>query len=71
LTLYLGPRLLYSESHLAIIEEQNPIAAFSYALKAPETKRQFPVALKCSLTFIIIVLTSKLALGQLLNHVFV
>jgi integrase len=40
------------KSHLAIIEEQNPIAAFSYALKAPETKRQYPRRFKMFVDFL-------------------
>ena len=52
LSLYLGPCLLYSESHLAIIEEQNPIIVFSYTLKAPETKRQYPRRFKMFVDFL-------------------
>ena len=52
LSLYLGPCLLYSESHLAIIEEQNPIEVFSYTLKAPETKRQYPRRFKMFVDFL-------------------
>ena len=40
------------KSHLAIIEEQNPIAVFSYALKAPETKRQYPRRFKMFVDFL-------------------
>jgi integrase len=40
------------KSHLAIIEEQNPIVAFSYALKAPETKRQYPRRFKMFVDFL-------------------
>jgi hypothetical protein len=37
---------------LEIIEEQNPIVAFSYALKAPETKRQYPRRFKMFVDFL-------------------
>ena len=40
------------KSHLAIIEEQNPIAVFSYALKTPETKRQYPRRFKMFVDFL-------------------
>jgi hypothetical protein len=52
LSLYLGPCLLYSECHLAIIEEQNAIIVFSYTLKAPETKRQYPRRFKMFVDFL-------------------
>jgi hypothetical protein len=39
-------------SRLETIEEQNPIAAFSYALKAPETKRQYPRRFKMFVDFL-------------------
>ena len=43
---------------MAIIQEedgqggQNPIAVFSYALKAPETKRQYPQRLRVFFNFL-------------------
>ena len=40
------------KNHLAIIEEQNPIAVFSYALKAAETKRQYPRRFKMFVDFL-------------------
>ena len=40
------------KDHLAIIEEQNPIAVFSYALKAAETKRQYPRRFKMFVDFL-------------------
>jgi hypothetical protein len=52
LTLYLGHVYYIVNSHLEIIEEQNPIVAFSYALKAPETKRQYPRRFKMFVDFL-------------------
>jgi hypothetical protein len=40
------------KSHLAVTEEQNPMAVFSYALKAPETKRQYPRRFKMFVDFL-------------------
>ena len=40
------------KNHLAIIEEQNPIGTFSYALKSPETKRQYPRRFKMFVDFL-------------------
>jgi integrase len=37
---------------MAVIEEQNPLTNFMYALKAPETKRQWPGRLKIVLDFL-------------------
>ena len=37
---------------MALIEEQNPLTNFMYALKAPETKRQWPRRLKIVLDFL-------------------
>jgi hypothetical protein len=37
---------------MALIEEQNPLSNFMYALKAPETKRQMPGRLKILLDFL-------------------
>jgi hypothetical protein len=37
---------------LAILEEQNPMSVFSYALKSPETKRQYPRRFKVFLDFL-------------------
>jgi hypothetical protein len=37
---------------MALIEEQDPLTNFMYALKAPETKRQWPGRLKILLDFL-------------------
>ena len=37
---------------MAAIEEQNPMAAFLYALKAPESRRQYPRRFKMFLDFL-------------------
>jgi hypothetical protein len=36
----------------AVIEEQDPIAVFMYALKAPESKRQYPRRFKVLLDYL-------------------
>jgi hypothetical protein len=36
----------------AVTEEQDPLAMFLYALKAPETKRQYPRRFKVFLDFL-------------------
>ena len=38
-----------------LLDQENPLAMFMYALKAPESKRQYPKRLKVFLDF----LTSK------------
>ena len=49
-----------------LLDQENPLAMFMYALKAPESKRQYPKRLKVFLDF----LTSKneLALSDLENQ---
>ncbi|MFZ0893662.1 MAG: hypothetical protein WAZ77_04085, partial [Candidatus Nitrosopolaris sp.] len=37
---------------MAVIEEQNPMASFLYALKAPESRRQYPRRFKMFLDFV-------------------
>jgi hypothetical protein len=37
---------------LAVTEEQDPLDMFLYALKAPETKRQYPRRFKVFLDFL-------------------
>jgi hypothetical protein len=64
-TLYLGPPIVVPYHYLALIqkeeqtleqqkreEDEDPLAFFMYALKAPETKRQWPRRLKIFLDFL-------------------
>lgn len=61
LSLYLGPPVYnIEENHLIATkqeeeyEQQDPIAAFMYGLKAPETKRQWPGRLKVFLGYLVL-----------------
>jgi integrase len=51
LSVYLGP-LPYCTIQLSISVEQNPMSHFMYALKAPDTKRQYPKRFKTFLDFL-------------------
>ncbi|MFY9872310.1 MAG: hypothetical protein WAK17_21585, partial [Candidatus Nitrosopolaris sp.] len=52
MSLYLGPLSISVKEQMALIEEQDPLTNFMYALKAPETKRQWPRRLKILLDFL-------------------
>ena len=52
LTLYLGPHAISPVYHfMPLREERDPLSAFTYALKAPETSRQYPRRLKVFFDF--------------------
>jgi integrase len=52
LTVYLGPLRMLKYNQMTIAVEQDPLSVFTYALRAPETRRQYPRRFKVLLDFL-------------------